>query len=183
MVASIDASFLIKKAGADRLMTIGSKEPNDGPEELELRFALKSVDVGQDENGKITRAPVVIEASVERSGDKPDAVRNLSPRGRTVYLAYGRLLDAGKSHPPPPVPGVRRDAKAVALNELRECAIALGLYPHPEPIDPDERKKWQAATRQAWATGLQAVQTAGVLRLENGFLWDPRSSKSGTPRA
>jgi hypothetical protein len=171
---SIDASFLIKRIGAQRLMTIGSKEPNDGPEELDLRFSLKSVDLGQDKRGKATTAPVVVASATHPVSEKPAS--RLGGEGQKVYAAYGRLLDAGKSHAPPRVPGVGRGAKAVTLADLRDQAIALGVHPHPEPIDAVERKKWLAATRQAWSRGVKAVQAAGMLRLENGFVWDPRSS-------
>jgi hypothetical protein len=171
---SIDASFLIKRAGIQRLMSIGSKEPNDGPEELDLRFSLKSIDLGRAKNGKVTTAPVVVPATGGPSGEKPVAIR-LSNEGQRVCAAYGRLLDAGKSHAPPNVPGVWRAAKAVTLADLRDQAIALGVHPHPEPIDPIERKKWLGATRQAWSRGMRAAQAAGMLRLENGFVWDPRS--------
>ena len=87
---SIDASFLIKRVGTERLITIGSKEPNDGPEELEVRFTLLSVDLGQDKHGKVTWVPVVVEAVGDAVGDKPETTRHLSTRGQKVYAAYCR---------------------------------------------------------------------------------------------
>jgi AAA domain len=171
---SIDASFLIKQAGGVRGITIGSKQPNDGPEELDIQFALLSVDVGKATNGKITKAPVVVARQAAAAATKPQAIR-LSAEGQKVYAAYSRLLDARKAHAPPNVPGVRPGAKAVTLADLRDQAIAIGLYPHPEPTEPAARGRWLGARRKAWSRGLEAVQAAGMLRLEDGFLWDPRS--------
>ncbi len=165
--AYIDASFLIKKEGEARIMTLGSKEPNDGPETLMIRFALQSVAVGAADDANPTTAPVVVE------GDPPESVpkQRLTPGGQIVYAAYRRLLDVGMT-----VSGVRPGTRAVTLAALQDQALAEGLYPHPEPEEPEAREKWQTNRRQAWSRGLKATQDAGMLRLESGFLWDPAPS-------
>jgi hypothetical protein len=175
---AIDGSFLVRNEGGTHTITIGSKPPNDGPDDLSLSFTLRSVDIGIDAKGKVTTAPVVIPDD-EPAG--PSAVR-LSPAGQKVLAAFWRLVEQGPTYTAPAAPGVRAATRAVALADLQAMAFTLGIYPHPEPADPAEHAKWLAGRRQAWKRGIEAVTdpNAKALRGEGNFVWDPSSGWSVT---
>jgi hypothetical protein len=174
LAGAIDTSFLIRKESEGvHTVIIGSKPPNDGPADFSLTFSLKSVDLGVDERGKKTTAPVVIPADAD---DAPASSRSRrTPGVQKVMAAFGRLWDAGKTYPAPAVPGVWPDTRAVTHADLREMALKLGLYAHPEPDDAKEHKRWLNGRNQAWKRANDEVQRAGALRFEDGFFWEPRA--------
>ena len=168
-----DGSLLFRLGGALHTITVGSKPFNDGPEEFSAAFTLKSVEVGQDANGKVTTAPVVVP-----SGDGPAGPRRpISATGQKVMAAYGRLIDAEKTYPAPVVPGVAPGTRAVALGDLRDMATALGIFPKPQPgadADSKEQTAWRNGRDHAWTRGIKEVTgKGGALRLENEWVWEP----------
>jgi hypothetical protein len=71
LAGAADGSYLVKKEAGARVLTIGSKAPNDGPDELEIVFGLESVVLGVRE-GQQTKAPVVIPAQREAPTEEPN---------------------------------------------------------------------------------------------------------------
>jgi hypothetical protein len=67
LAGAADGSFLVEKKGDLRVMSVGSKSPNDGPDDIEIKFNLKSVLLGSyvndDGETEDTNAPVVMPAS------------------------------------------------------------------------------------------------------------------------
>jgi hypothetical protein len=177
LAAASDGSFRVTKDGDVRTMTIGAKEPNDGPDDLSISFTLQSVEIGVDAKGKVTKAPIVGPADADVIGATTHR-RKLKPAGQKVWLAFGRLLDEGRTCPAPSAPGVSPGTRAVTLVDLREMSLKLGIYPYPEPGDADskdERTKWRNGRNAAWKRGHEEVVRAGLLRLEDDFFWNPRS--------
>lgn len=176
LAGAVDGSFLVTKvARGHHRVTIGSKQPNDGPDELDIAFGLESEVLSVAENGKATKAPVVVKSEQApppkaKASTKP----RLKPAGQKVYSAFGRLFDTGKTFPAPSAPGVRPGTRAVTLAELKEMAFTLSIYPEAEPPEPGkDRDRWRNSRNTAWRRGLDDVQASGMLRVESGFAWDP----------
>lgn len=124
-----------------------------------------------------------VEAPRSTSGKKSGG---LSPSGQKVMQAFGRLFDDGATQPAPPVPGVKPGTRAVALLDLRNKAIELGIFPEPKPdaSDAEAVKTWKAGARQAWNRGWKAVEEGRLLRLEGSSVWEiyKKSSERVTSR-
>ena len=184
LAGAIDGSFLVKNADGDHKIGLGSKRPNDGPDELDVHFRLESVVIGTAGDGKETTAPVVVPADAQDviislgggplAGNPRKGVK-LKAAAQRVWLAWGRLMDEGRNCPAPPALGVRPGTRAVTHADLQAKTYELGLISDPEPPrGGDEHKIWQARRRQAWSRGHGELLELGFLRSENGLLWDPR---------
>jgi hypothetical protein len=177
LAGAVDGSFLVRRDGPSRVLTIGSKPPNDGPDELEIMFGLESEVIGRNEDGEETTAPIVIPADREVA---PQQVTKTTPsvaEGK-VMSAFGRLLDEERTVPAPNVPGVPQGQRAVTLADLRDKALEIGIFPVPEPGDVKERARWRNGRNAAWKRGIGGVQRKRLLRTEQGLVWEVRSSKS-----
>jgi hypothetical protein len=117
----------------------------------------------------------------ERGGAKGAAPLAASRRGlpasaKRVLRAFARLFDAGRTVSPPLVPGVRLDAPAVTVAALRAMAFELGVYSGEEP-GPDAPKKdrdtFRNSRNKAFRDGLERLESDGLLRVEQGLVWDP----------
>jgi hypothetical protein len=182
LAGAVDGSFLVRKDGDVRSITVGSKPPNDGPEEFELLFRLESEVVGTDDDGQETTAPVVV-AAVTSGVGRPTARPKLPPGAQRILGAYGRLIGEGRCGPAPSVPGVTNGMKAVPLADLQDMAFKVGLCTVPEPgpnSGADARTLWRNSRNQAWKRGFEAAVKVGVLRLEDGLVWDPTMRRSVT---
>jgi hypothetical protein len=146
----------------------------DGPQGDEIVSRLEVIEVGIDEDGEAITSCVIVPANA-RPDTKPRPKARITPAAQKVVAAFRRLIDDGRSHPAPLVPGVVIGMRAVAIADLRDMAIKLGVYPEPEPADADERKRWQNSKNKAYRDGLASAEGAGLLRQEDGFVWDPSS--------
>lgn len=179
-----DGSYRVFKDGDVRRLTIGSKPPNDGPDELDIAFNLESEVLGTSPDGKETTAPVVVRANVPRSEEAPrrnSKRKNLPNSAQKVRTAFGRLVEEGKTSLAPLVPGVRDGTRAVTLADLREKAFEVGFGQVPPGPDADlkEWMRFNHARNTAFGRGLEALEQEGMLRTENGFAWEPRGNLSG----
>ncbi len=187
LAGASDGAWLVKKEGGARVLTIGSKPPNDAADDFELAFDLEGVVVGVNDDGEETTAPVVIEG--RKAPKQPDAApssrgrKQLPASAQKVMAAYGRLFDQGKDHPAPNLPGVRDGTRAVALNDLREQAYELGIGPPMPSPDEDDfiklHKDWLRARRKAFADGIERLDRDGMMRFEQGFAWEVRGNLRG----
>jgi hypothetical protein len=180
LAGAVDGSFLVRKDGDVRSVTVGSKPPNDGPEEFELLFRLESEVLGTDDDGQETTAPVVVAAKSEglRRAPRP----KLSGRAQKVVVAYGRLVGEGQCCDAPAVPGVEPGMKAVASEDLRQMSFKLGLFldEEPDPTDKPAYAKWRNSRNKAFRDALEGAQTGTALRIESGLVWDPRPRSART---
>jgi hypothetical protein len=182
LAGAVDGSLLVRKEGKQHQVTIGSKPPNDGPDELNLTFRLDSVTLGRDDRGKWTTAPVVVPdmPDLEPAWTRPKPVQ-LNIGGQKVMSAFGRLLDDGKAFTLPiAIPGVPPGHQGVSLGELKMLAVQMGIFPNPRPpeTEPKELATWKASARTAWERGIKEAETKGLLRQEAGFVWEPYSRTS-----
>ena len=181
LAGAVDGSFLVTKvARGHHRVTIGSKPPNDGPDELDIAFGLESVALGTDDAGKVTKAPVVVEcdhAAPVTARRRP----KLSHGGQKLMAAFNRTFEAGKTSPAPQVPGVPSGTRAVAMVDLQEAAFKIGLCPDIEPPEAGkDRDRWRNKRNQAWKRAVQEVERLNCLRTELGFAWDPNRTGAMT---
>lgn len=99
LAGAADGSFLVQKKGATRSLSVGSKAPNDGPDDIEITFALESVVLGVNDEGKETKAPIVVPATAEATRDtaKMEPAQRLGPIESKILTAMGRAATAGQS--------------------------------------------------------------------------------------
>ena len=71
LAGAADGSFLVQRKDTIRTLTVGSKAPNDGPDDLEIAFGLEGIVLGINPEGEETRAPVVIPQSGHSPGGSP----------------------------------------------------------------------------------------------------------------
>lgn len=185
LAGAVDGSFLVSKVSrGHHRVTIGSKPPNDGPDELDLAFSLERVAVATNPDGKVTWAPVVVPSDIP-SPLKPakTAKPRLKPAGAKIVAAFNRLFDAGQTHATPSAAGVQPGTLAVLMADLREEAFRQNIYPYPEPkepSDPKERTRWRNGRNAAWKRGVEEVERHKALTFEGGFVWDPWRAKAVT---
>jgi len=179
LAGAVDASFLVRKEGAVRSLTIGSKPPNDGPDELEVLFTLESEVIGTNDEGEETTAPVVVASEARPTAFRP---KPLKPAAQRILAAFRRLMDGGRTCPAPLAPGVLMGTRAVTLADLRETAFDLGIFAEPAPPDDDAegRKRWRNGRNQAWKRGVEEIVRAGALRMESELVWDPNTRRAVT---
>lgn len=108
---AVDASFMVKKDGnKHRLVCDGT---NDGEEGDVLAFTMKSVQIGVDEDGEPTTAPVVVPADSMDSGER--LVENIKGHNARAFEILKHLIDTTggtveSPHFPPDALVVKEDA-------------------------------------------------------------------------
>jgi hypothetical protein len=164
LAGAADASYLITKDGDGiRRITIGSKEPNDGPDELDLTFRLESVVVGQTPTGRAVDAPVVIQTNAAPRQPKTNAPKaSLSPNAVILLRAINYLIDNGSGVAAPPLPGVTPGTVAVSWKAARDRALQSGMADPDKGPEDDRQRAHRAKT---------SLIKQNMAREENGLIW------------
>jgi hypothetical protein len=171
LTGAADAQIAIKRDAVGNIVAT-VELAKDGPQGDVILSRLEVVHVGDDEDGEAIRSCVVVPVdggAVEQRKGRA----SLPATAQKVVAAFGRLIEAGKTHPAPSVPGVHIGARAITVSDLREMTFKLGLFPEPEPDEPKERERWRNSRNKAYRTGFSIVEKAGLLRCENGMVWEP----------
>lgn len=85
LAGAADGSYLVQKQGSVRSLSIGSKSPNDGPDDINITFDLKGIELGVSPDGQKTFAPVVIDATTDDIEAQPS--QGLGKRQQAVLSA------------------------------------------------------------------------------------------------
>ena len=168
-----DSIIRIERKEDDPVRRVQLTKQSDEADGLEFGFKLEVVEVGTSPRGN------AITSCIVRQTDVPDEVGltktpKLSASAQKIMQAFYRLLDEGAVHPPPYVPGVHRGVQAVALNDLREKAYAIGLSASAQPppdADAKALERFANTRRAAFRTGMEALEAAKQVRQEQGFVW------------
>lgn len=130
LAGAADASFLIKNEGFARTVTIGSKSPNDGPDELSWSFTLSGVELGKNAKGKVTSAPIVVPnadfADHLDPNRGPANGRKMRSEWTLILRAMGLMLDEEQGMRVPPLAGVPPGTIGVRQEQLRARAVKIG---------------------------------------------------------
>jgi hypothetical protein len=165
LTGAVDVQLAVRRDAGGNIV-VELELAKDGAQGETITNALEVVEVGTDEDGEMITSCVVVPAQ-----GVPVAQKSRLPKtAQKVLAAFHRLRDDCRTEPLPFMPGPR----GVNLDDLRDQALALGLFGHPEPSvdDKNARTKWRNGRDQAWKRGIDAVTKAGVLRLENNFVWE-----------
>lgn len=96
LAGTCDGSFLIQKQGDRRTLTIGSKLPNDGPDDVSLSFRLDGIVLGINADGEKTTAPVVIPVDEGEPVQAPTPNRGLGKNQQLVFDAISLAARSGQ---------------------------------------------------------------------------------------
>lgn len=110
---AVDASFMVKKSGGSyKLICDGT---NDGEEGEVLSFTMKSVELGVDEDGEPTTAPVVLKVAGEAA--VKGMVENATRSQKLLYLLSDLMDEVGVESPG--MHGMPEDTKVVPYDTWR----------------------------------------------------------------
>jgi hypothetical protein len=112
---AVDASFLVQKhSGSHVLLCDGANDGDEGPI---CRFNMKSVEVGTDEDGEPTFAPVVIPSDTVDAVDK--LMAGLKGHNATVLQSLHTAIAIDGEAPPSGSPGFPEEVSAVSRDTWR----------------------------------------------------------------
>ena len=157
--AASDATIIVERAGKRRTITLAKVK--NGVDGGKLGFRLKSVALGQDEDGDVVAScvPVYEPAAEATDTERPKA---LSAPQQIVLAAVQHVLDSGATHPlPSGAEGAKPGTKAVARDDVRARAMASGLAEDGKP----------GAVRMRFSRALEGLVAAGRIRIEGELLW------------
>lgn len=97
LAGAADGSFLVQKQGAVRTFDVGSKAPNDGPDTISITFTLQGVQLGVNEDGDKTEAPVVLEADRADQPNEPESAQRRGPLQEKIMTAVGQAARDGQT--------------------------------------------------------------------------------------
>lgn len=136
-------------------------------------FALRVVELGEDEDGDPVTTCVIDEADAPEKGAKAGRKpTKASASADKIMAAYGRVWDRHKVRVE--APGAPKDATGVLLEELRAEAYAVGLGPSEPNYDECEtdtdrkrvKRKWQDQRKADFDRGLEHLTANKRLRVE-----------------
>lgn len=172
-----DSIIRIDRKPGEDIRTITLSKQSDEADGLEFAFGLDVIEVGQDPQGRVVSSCIIRKAALpDPGGFGLTKTPKLSPAATMIMSAYNRLMNEGPKHPAPRVPGVHGGMHAVTPDDLRQKAydIGLGGPPPEESADAKAKGKHSDNRRKAFTNGLEGALTAGLLRTEQGFIWDPK---------
>ncbi|TIN83116.1 bifunctional DNA primase/polymerase [Mesorhizobium sp.] len=145
---AVDASFMVKKSGGSyKLVCDGT---NDGEEGEVLAFAMKSVELGVDEDGEPTTAPVVLKVASDN-------------------IAKG--LAEATTH---------KDRALVILREMQEEGeMSPGMHGLPEDTMLVPEESWRQAFYDALGDAPQPTKQATFVRVKKSLLKSGSIGESG----
>lgn len=98
LAGAADGSFLVQKQGQIRTFDVGSKAPNDGPDTINIVFALQGVLLGVNADGEKTEAPVVLEADpTAQQQNEPKPAQHRGPLQEKIMTAVGQAARDGQT--------------------------------------------------------------------------------------
>jgi hypothetical protein len=151
---AIDKSFVVSASGKEpnRVFTLICSGTNDGIDGLITSFRLESVTLGTDAEGRVTTAPVVIQADAAKtdgSNLKGNSAKALDSLERAI-AEHGETLPDGS-------PGFPDGVKTVTRAQWRDQFIADAKAIQPKTTDETLRKRFDRAVIDP-ATAKQIVE-------------------------
>jgi hypothetical protein len=144
LLAACDTTILVSKAGQYHRAEV--MKANDAEEGVAFTFDLESIELGTNQDGKVTTAPVVIPVEMDAStAGAADRKAKLSPAQQIALKALGNALgDEGKVLPAnnyiPP------NTATVSVETWRRYAYSAGIS---DADNPEARKKAFQRVREA----------------------------------
>jgi hypothetical protein len=140
---AIDVSFVVnvKGTGPAKVFTLTCTGANDGEEGIITTFQLESVALGTDAEGKITTAPVVIQADAAKTDGS-----NLKGNSAKAFDSLERAIQGHGECPPDGSPGFPDGVVTVTRDQWRDQFYADTRAKEPAMIDATLRQRFTRAT-------------------------------------
>jgi hypothetical protein len=160
---AVDAQLAVVRS--ESIITVTVEMMRDGPEDTQVVSAVETIEVGQDQNGKILTSLVVVPSEAESA-----AVHRDWPRGLNVFDAALKTSTASYGEAFQPEAGVL-PVRAVDQNRVRDR-----FYDTYAEAEEDEKKR-QEKIRKAFNRALADAQSRGLIRVRHSagrtMLWRP----------
>jgi hypothetical protein len=152
---AIDVSFVVtvKGSGPAKVYTLSCTGANDGEEGPVTSFRLESVTLGTDADGKVTNAPVVVQADVVTCDGS-----NLKGQSAKALESLERAIQEHGEVPPDGSPGFPDGVATVTRDQWRDQFYADAKAKEPAIADATLRQRFTRAVGEL----LAADQTATV---------------------
>jgi hypothetical protein len=154
LLGAVDTTISVTK-GADGIRSGSVVKANDSDEGESVSFTLESVEIGQDEEGNKTAAPIVIpSATTERTQPRPSY--SLPKAARTALRALAEAIDEC-GEPAPASNHIPQGVKVTTVDNWRHYAYRRGISPSEKP------RARQAAFKRA---------SEHLVGIEAAVIWD-----------
>jgi hypothetical protein len=136
LLGACDTTILVSKAGQFRRAEV--MKANDADEGVAFTFDLESVELGTDQDGNVTTAPVVVRIETDAStAGAADRKAKLSPAQQIALKALENALgDEGRV--PPANNYIPANTATVSVETWRRYAYSVGIS---DTDNPESRKK------------------------------------------
>ena len=160
---AVDAQLAVVRA--EEIITVTVEMMRDGPEDTQVVSAVESIEVGQDQNGKILTSLVVIPSEADPAGTHQGWARGL-----TVFHAALKATLANHGEVFQPEPGV------LPVRAVSQWFVRDRFYKTYAEAEEDEKKR-QAKMQKAFVRALADAQSKGIIRVrrdgERTMVWLP----------
>lgn len=138
----------------------------DGEDGTQIRFVLKSVTLGYDEDGDRISSCVVVPPSEIGSHEVGGKAEKVSNQAAVFIRALRKAIDEN-GQPPPPELGLPASVRVVLGNTLAEEFYKITSEGESE-TDPDKRR---VAMRKALSRHGDALMRRGIIARQNPYVW------------
>jgi hypothetical protein len=154
---AVDVSFVVnvKGTGPAKVFTLACTGANDGEEGPVTSFRLESVALGTDADGKVTTAPVVVQADVVSSDGS-----NLKGNSAKAFDSLERAIEQHGECPPDGSPGFPDGVVTVTRDQWRERFYADAKAKEPGIKEGTLRSRFNRAIEEL-VDKEERVETAG----------------------
>jgi hypothetical protein len=154
---AVDVSFVVnvKGAGLSKVFTLSCTGANDGEEGPVTSFRLESVVLGTDADGKVTTAPVVVQADVVTSDGS-----NLKGNSGKALDSLERAIEQHGECPPDGSPGFPDGVVTVTRDQWRERFYVDAKGKEPSIKEGTLRSRFNRAIEEL-VDREERVETAG----------------------
>ena len=138
----------------------------DGEDGTQIRFVLKSVTLGYDEDGDRISSCVVVPPSEVGGSEVGGKAEKVSNQAAVFIRALRKAIDEN-GQPPPPELGLPASVRVVSGNTLAEEFYKLTSEGDSE-TDPEKRR---VAMRKALSRHGDALMRKGIIARQNPYVW------------
>jgi hypothetical protein len=138
----------------------------------DLAFSLRSVDLGEDEDGDRLTTCVVEWREPTDMPTRQKRHRPLPSAARVALAQLKRLIDEGHAEAIV-APGAARGTNGVRLEALKAAIDqhAVGVDAEPDPAEKLEHRRWKDRRRKAVTDGVGHLEERGLVRIQGDLIW------------
>jgi hypothetical protein len=165
LLGAVDTTVHVFKSGAIRLAEV--VKSSDHEEGQRIAFSLNSISIGRDEHGDAMTAPLVIEAEITGTLQKPSA--KLRGSAKIAFLALREAID-DLGEVPPASSHIPTNTKTTTIPHWRDYAYRMGIS---SADNADARKK-------AFARAIEKLTAEKFIAIWEPYVWIAGDGTRGT---